>query len=37
MDLLNNKELGVEIYRTDEDGDILVESNGKEISIVKSK
>lgn len=37
MDLLNNKELGAEVYRTDKDGDILVKSNGKTISVEKSK
>lgn len=37
MDLLNNKELGAEVYRTDEQGDILVKSNGKEIYIETSK
>lgn len=37
MDLLNNKELGTEVYRTDEDGDILVKSNGEQISIETSK
>ena len=34
MDLLNNKELGAEIYRTDKDGDILVKSDGKQISML---
>lgn len=37
MDLLNNKELGTQVYRTDEDGDILVKSDGKQISVEKSK
>lgn len=37
IDLLNNKELGTEVYRTDKDGDILVKSNGKTISVEKSK
>ena len=37
MDLLNNKELDAEVYRTDEQGDILVKSNGKEIYIETSK
>ena len=37
MDLLNNKELGAEVYRTDKDGDILVKSDGKKISVEKSK
>ena len=37
MDLLNNKELGAEVYRTDKDGDILVKSDGKTISVEKSK
>lgn len=37
MDLLNSEELSAEVYRTDEDGDILVKSNGKQISIEKSK
>jgi len=37
MDILNNKELGTQVYRTDEDGDILVKSDGKQISVGKNK
>lgn len=37
MDLLDSKGWKPEVYRTDYDGDIIVRSNGKEISVETSK
>lgn len=37
MDLLDSKGWKPEVYRTDYDGDIIVRSNGKEISVEASK
>lgn len=37
LDLLNSKTWKPKIYRTDHDGDIIVQSNGKELSVKTSK
>ena len=37
LDLLNSKNWKPKIYRTDHDGDIIVQSNGKELSVKTSK
>ncbi len=37
MDLLDSKTWKAKVYRTDTDGDIIVKSNGKELSIETSK
>lgn len=37
LDLLNSKSWHPNVYRTDKDGDILVKSDGKEISVFPSK
>ena len=37
LDLLNSKSYKPKVYRTDQDGDIIVKSNGKELSIETKK
>lgn len=37
LDLLNSKTYSPKVYRTDQDGDIVVRSNGKELSVEASK
>ena len=37
MDLLDSKGWKPKVYRTDYDGDIIVRSNGKEISVETAK
>ncbi len=37
LDMLNSEALKSKVYRTDQDGDIVVRSNGKEISVEAAK
>ena len=37
LDLLNSKTWHPEVYRTDKDGDVIVKSNGKRVSVKTSK
>lgn len=37
LDLLNSKTWSPQVYRTDQDGDIIVKSNGKKLSVETSK
>ena len=37
LDLLDSKTYSPKVYRTDQDGDIIVKSNGKELSVETSK
>lgn len=37
MDILDSKTWKPKVFRTDEDGDIIIKSNGKELSVETSK